>query len=417
MQKTYVKVKRKVLANPNHSPRNYKVVNGTKTPIPSGYARVTLTAGDSWGDGTGFQLLLDADATAYGVEIPTNGNLSDTSAASIANLPNIYSAFEYKIPTNADGNLETSNIVFNNSISIDIPAGVYDYCVTNPTPGFVMYTADLGDNYTFNEGMEYIFYITYSSNVNIETINPNAIISWNFNDGYMPDGFKTYNDDNIPNANIANLFPNGWDITSYDEINYFAASPSWFTSVAPADRWLVLPKLNLTTNNKIQFDIKSQDPSFLENISLKLSTTTNEKSAFTTTLWNNTSVPGKFTNMVIDLSNYNNQKIYLAFVLNSTDMFYGIVDNISILGQAVGLNDISKTSNLSIYPNPANDFFTISNANEAYIKVIDILGRTLITKHISSQNETISIKDLNAGIYSVQIIKDGEISSKKLIKK
>ena len=41
-----------------------------------GNATVILTAGDVWGDGSGYQMLLDANATAYGTVIPETGALS-----------------------------------------------------------------------------------------------------------------------------------------------------------------------------------------------------------------------------------------------------------------------------------------------------------------------------------------------------
>lgn len=420
-----IKFGQRKVVNPNHIPTSFKAVNGAKTPIPTGYARVTLTAGDIWGDGSGYQLLLDANATAYGVEIPETGPLCDTSAASIANLPNIYSAFEYKIPTNADGSLTTTNIVLNNSISIDVLPGTFDYVVTNPTPGDRMWIASngRGDDFVISEGLEYKFNVTGSStsgdNVDIQIINPNlpqASITWDFQNGFMPAGFKIYSDGNTPATNIANMFPDGWNVVTLDSVEYFAAAPSWFTAVAPADRWMVTAKINLTTGNYLQFDIKSQDADYLETMAVKLSTTTDDKSAFTTELWSSTSVPGTLTNHVIDLSAYNNQNIYVAFVLTSTDMFYGVVDNIKVLGQASGLNDISN-SNFGVYPNPANDFVTISDANGADVKVIDMLGRTLITKRIKSSNETISINDLQTGMYMIQMVKDGKTSSQKLIKR
>jgi len=420
-----VKSGQKTIVNPNHVPTTFKVVNNTKDPIPTGYARVTLTAGDIWGDGSGYQLLLDANATAYGVEIPETGPLCDTSAASIAALPAIYSAFEYKIPTNADGILTTSNIVMNNSISIDVLPGTFDYVVTNPTPGDRMWVATngRGDDYVISAGLEYKFNVIESSttgdDVTIKIINPNlpaASITWDFQDGYMPAGFKIYSDSNTPATNIANMFPDGWNVITLDSIEYFAAAPSWFTAVAPADRWMVTAKIDLTTGNYLQFDIKSQDADYLETMAVKLSTTTNDKSAFTTELWSSNAVPGTLTNHVFDLSAYNNQSVYIAYVLTSTDMFYGVVDNIKILGQASGLNDISN-SNFGVYPNPANDFVTIYDANGADVKVIDMLGRTLITKNISSLNETISIKDLHSGMYMIQMIKDKKLSSQKLIKR
>jgi hypothetical protein len=124
-------------------------------------ARVILTAGDIWGDGSGYQLLLDADAVAY-ARIPLNSGEF--------NLP--YSDFEYKIPTNADSALTTQNIVINNSIEIDIPAGTYDYFVTNPTPGAIMWIAGggRGDDYEFEAGKTYEFTVTFNGESDLVTL-------------------------------------------------------------------------------------------------------------------------------------------------------------------------------------------------------------------------------------------------------
>ena len=135
----------------------------TKNDVPEGFASVTLTAGNVWDDGTGYQMLLDADATAYGSIIPETGGLTSSGDASAQ----VYAEFEYKIPENADGSCSTSNIVFDNSITILIPAGIYDWCITNPTPGDRVWIASSNgnvggraDNYEFLSGVGYEFTVT-----------------------------------------------------------------------------------------------------------------------------------------------------------------------------------------------------------------------------------------------------------------
>ncbi len=126
-------------------------------------ASVTLVAGDVWGDGTGYQLLLDADADTYNRLFQKSGGLNLSG-----NVPDsIYNQFEYKIPTNANGVLTTSNVVVNNSITILIPAGVYDYCITNPKPGDRVWIADTNvsspgryNNFNFEAGYSYTFVLT-----------------------------------------------------------------------------------------------------------------------------------------------------------------------------------------------------------------------------------------------------------------
>ena len=146
--------------------RNVKpivVASSVVAPSDPDNVTITLTAGDVWGDGSGYQMLLDADATAYGTIIPTEGALTSSGDASAS----VYEAFEYKIPTNADGSLSTENIVVNNSITIEIPAGTYDWCITNPTAGDRMWIVSAGNvggranDYVFEAGHNYEFTVSF----------------------------------------------------------------------------------------------------------------------------------------------------------------------------------------------------------------------------------------------------------------
>ena len=156
----------------------YQTLESYNSYLASGMATVTLTIGDVWGDGSGYQMLLDADATAYGDIIPETGGLTTSGDASEA----VYAEFEYKIPANADGLLNTSNIVLNNSVTISIPAGIYDFCITNPTPGDRMWIASSNgtvngreDDYVFEAGKTYEFEVTpHGSNDGVDvTITSN----------------------------------------------------------------------------------------------------------------------------------------------------------------------------------------------------------------------------------------------------
>ena len=126
------------------------------------YATITLTAGDVWNDGSGYQMLLDADATAYDDILPASGALTASGDAS----EEVYAQFEYKIPENADGSLTTENIVLNSSVTIEVPAGTYDWCITNPTADDRMWIASQNgtaggrqDDYVFEAGHEYEFVV------------------------------------------------------------------------------------------------------------------------------------------------------------------------------------------------------------------------------------------------------------------
>ena len=67
-----------------------KIKKAANAEIPAGYASVTLTAGDVWNDGTGYQMLLDADANTYGSIITERGGLTNGGIAS----DEVYAAFD-----------------------------------------------------------------------------------------------------------------------------------------------------------------------------------------------------------------------------------------------------------------------------------------------------------------------------------
>ena len=143
---------------------------------PSEPATIILTAGDVWGDGSGYQMLLDADATAYGDVFTENGGWTATD----------YSAFEYTIPTDAECDMNTTAVVFDNSVSIQIPAGTYDWCILNPSSGDKIYIAASNGNvggrqndYVFEAGKTYEFVpAIYGSNDGIDVTVTRPMGEW-----------------------------------------------------------------------------------------------------------------------------------------------------------------------------------------------------------------------------------------------
>ena len=134
---------------------------------PTTPATIILEADDVWGDGSGYQMLLDADANTSGVLWDSSHYIYvDGEQYSGGDLPSsYYDEFEYIIPTNAaDGSLEAPNSVVTGSVTITIPAGTYDFVILNPTPGDRIYVAaaagdvdTANDDFVFEAGKTYHF--------------------------------------------------------------------------------------------------------------------------------------------------------------------------------------------------------------------------------------------------------------------
>lgn len=136
--------------------------------VADGNARITLDVQMDWGDGTGYQLLLDADHNTYGEAF-----LYPSSSGSMAMRIDTesYGEFEYKLPSDAkpDGSGDAGGcVMFGERESLEFPAGTYDFVVGNPDPaGGQVYVAGgdgaCGDDYQFNAGTEYLITVTLSA--------------------------------------------------------------------------------------------------------------------------------------------------------------------------------------------------------------------------------------------------------------
>ena len=284
-----------------------------KVDVPEGMAAVTLTAGDVWGDGSGYQMLLDADATAYGTIIPETGGLTTSGDASAAT----YAEFEYKIPENADGSMSTQNVVLNNSITIFVPAGVYDYCITNPTPGDRIWIASnqgdpaRADNFEFAEGMTYVFTLTLEGsndcvtmqilepgvagtvpeNLNVDPASTSALVTWDDNDDMgwnlrwrpwvdtsgnpinvtLP--YEGY-EDQISDWFIYDADQDGYNwglaFTDDEQTDLCFLSYSWSSSTGALspDNWLISPGFVISEGSVVKFDVWGNSSSYPETMNV-----------------------------------------------------------------------------------------------------------------------------------------------------
>ena len=349
----------------------------TRADVPEGYAQVTLAAGDVWGDGSGYQMLLDDDATAYGNEIPTSGAMTSSGDAS----ETVYAAFEYKIPENADGSLTTSNIVMNNSVTILIPAGTYDWVITNPTPNDRMWIASANgnvggrfDDYVFKSGCAYTFTVTLGADqhdqvdvviddptapvvpeITVTPTDKTAYVEWNadanatgWNLRWRPwtdlSGNPVVYDLNLEdlNAQLA-----GWSIydadgdeecwepayssSAQDDACFFSAS--WNGSDLTPDNWLFSPDVDFTEGTKLEFTIWGPSDNWPDNMMVYayIYGATEEEDQMVPLFENDLQTTATKTTYTVELGQYAGLAGYIIFRhYNCTGMYYLYLDDIFI---------------------------------------------------------------------------------------
>jgi len=102
---------------------------------------------------------------------------------------------------------------------------------------------------------------------------------------------------------------------------------------------------------------------------------------------------------------------------------YNYVRLVRDVDTSTGYNDLNfNEMKLNIFPNPASNLITVSSSEgfsgEATIQVIDLLGKVVFSETRElSQYLRISINELNPGVYFLTLQNEGEVYSKKLIKK
>ncbi len=109
--------------------------------------------------------------------------------------------------------------------------------------------------------------------------------------------------------------------------------------------------------------------------------------------------------------------ITVEFVSNATITTYGweaVVDC-----SALGIEDMSDSYGITVYPNPSSDVLNIAsqNARIESVMLTDTAGRTVLTHKISNTNGTINIGHLPKGAYILSLKLDGQTVTKKIIKR
>jgi len=262
------------------------------------------------------------------------------------------------------------------------------------------------------------------------TANAQEIFSEDFNSNtfdFETEGWAIYQEDDYTNnAEIAGFFPAGtiWSTLYFTSApgNAFAASTSYFENEGEvADRWLVTPALDIPANGAtLTFKDASGDVEFPDTYELYVSTTGNDVSDFGTTPILTQEVTGDtFTARTVDLSDYANETVYIAWRHHNADGFLLFVDDVVVAENATtGVKDVAA-SKLSVYPNPATSVVTVkgTDALVSNVAIADINGRTVKTVKFAGVAEAqVNVSDLASGVYVMTIASDKGTTTQKIVK-
>lgn len=190
-----------------------------------------------------------------------------------------------------------------------------------------------------------------------------------------------------------------------------------------AEDWLVTPLIDLTnyTGTNLTYWAGQQYTAAYGTVyTVRVSTTSQTDIASFTTVATYAEADFATTSPMssqktVDLSAYNGQQIYVAFVMEQNDGDNWFVDNVAVTG-TLGTSSFNNfETKVSLYPNPTNGLVNIlTKENVDTIEVYGILGNLL--KSVSNQT-SVDFSELTSGSYFVKVkTVDGAINTQKVIK-
>lgn len=244
------------------------------------------------------------------------------------------------------------------------------------------------------------------------------LINEDFQSGIPVNYTLVTNDGNTPDAAVSE-FTSAWITTADpdDNSNMVAASTSYFDPAGTADRWMITPQLDLGAyGNYVTWKARSQDASFPDDYLVLISTTDNSLASFTDTLADIANEWATWTERTYNLSEegYDNQSIYLAFVLRTYDGFKLYVDSLHVWKEdPVGVSELT-TESVLVYPNPFETSFQVQSERPVQQITVRAMNGVIVRKQTES---TVSMGDLPSGIYFAEIQTAQGVLIKKVCKR
>ncbi len=110
-------------------------------------------------------------------------------------------------------------------------------------------------------------------------------------------------------------------------------------------------------------------------------------------------------------------------ILRISEFAYNLVPDVGMIaGDTItnllntNINSSFSEDNLFIYPNPANDFLIIDNADEyKSLLMVDVFGRTVYRRDNLQKAERIACKNFSDGLYFMTFIGSTKMYSRKVI--
>lgn len=117
---------------------------------------------------------------------------------------------------------------------------------------------------------------------------------------------------------------------------------------------------------------------------------------------------------------------YILIIENVEDMAGNVIEEGEAgFAHVLGINDLFTEANISIYPNPASDYFTLNIPSlnniddELLLTISNLAGQTILKRQYTMQNGgsnfEVNTSLLDKGMYIIKIRSGGSFGIQKLL--
>ncbi len=271
-------------------------------------------------------------------------------------------------------NTQVANSTFNSDNLIVETIAQITMGGTDLNSGRITYTYDSDDNNTITIGEAWDLPTT-------SWVNSSKTIS-------------TFNSDNLITETVSQSWDNGW-VNSAKSIATYNSSNFLIETVVKS--WIGSSWVNSTKN--------------VQNLDNNNLLTLGESFTWENGSW---SLTGEFMPV------YNSANLASQMVFQSVDST-GVMVNASRMTltytNGIGLEE-ELAANISIYPNPSSDLLFIQLEDQGFtqINLFDMSGRVVKMSTSNNQNVSLNIHELPAGVYNLNIVKNGKQITRQIVK-
>ncbi|WMI67601.1 T9SS-dependent choice-of-anchor J family protein [Mangrovimonas sp. YM274] len=240
-----------------------------------------------------------------------------------------------------------------------------------------------------------------------------------FEDGFPPEGWAIFGsalgvEDWVVNQS------NPYEGSNSAHIMYEAA-------VADTEDWMVTSQIDLTnaTNAELRFYTRQEfDDDYGTVYQIRISTGSQTAPADFDTLitWDENELNDDaqvYEEKIVDLSEYDGEVIYIAFVRIQNDGDSWYIDNVSVGQFTLGLEDVeTPVVEFSYFPNPVEDVLNIKSPSVINdVLVFNSLGQQVLKLSPNEMNSQIDLSNLHSGAYFVQASILDKVETFRILKK